>query len=347
MLSSSPRIFVTGVSGYIGGHTVSLLTQRHPEYTITLLVRDDLQKLKVQTRWPDVEIVVGDLDSSELLIKEASKSDVVLQLASADHAPGVMNLIRGCAERKGGPAYYVHVSGTGMLHDVADGYGEMSPKIYHDVDDVAEITTLSLEGHLHRDIDNVVLSTGADLKVPTAIISPPMIYGIGAGPIKTRSIQVPILTEAILKRGHGFQILNGQNFWDHIHIDDIAEAFILLIEEALKPHGGSASWGIEGYYFAEAGEFTWTSAASKITSTAYSLGYLTSSNVEKLTVAEASIIHPWAPIIWGGNCRSRAQRLRSMGWVPKGVSFESSLTAIIEAEMKELSIVKGKTTFEL
>jgi hypothetical protein len=40
-----------------------------------------------------------------------------------------------------------------------------------------------------------------------------------------------------------------------IHIDDIAEAFILLAEEALKPHGGSASWGAEGYYFAEAGEF--------------------------------------------------------------------------------------------
>jgi hypothetical protein len=79
---------------------------------------------------------------------------------------------------------------------------------------VTEITTLPLEGHLHRDIDIAVLNTGAELKVPTAIISPPMIYGVGAGPIKTRSIQVPILTEAILKRGRGFQILNGQNIWD-------------------------------------------------------------------------------------------------------------------------------------
>jgi hypothetical protein len=40
-----------------------------------------------------------------------------------------------------------------------------------------------------------------------------------------------------------------------LHIDDIANAFILLAEEALKPNGGQAQWGQEVYYFAEADEF--------------------------------------------------------------------------------------------
>ena len=40
-----------------------------------------------------------------------------------------------------------------------------------------------------------------------------------------------------------------------LHIDDAASAFILLVEEALKPNGGSAQWGSDGYYFAEAEEF--------------------------------------------------------------------------------------------
>lgn len=40
-----------------------------------------------------------------------------------------------------------------------------------------------------------------------------------------------------------------------MHADDLADAFILLVEEALKPNGGNASWGDDGYYFAEAGEF--------------------------------------------------------------------------------------------
>jgi hypothetical protein len=40
-----------------------------------------------------------------------------------------------------------------------------------------------------------------------------------------------------------------------VHIDDLSDAFILLVEEAVKPKGGNAQWGDDGYYFAEAGEF--------------------------------------------------------------------------------------------
>ena len=40
-----------------------------------------------------------------------------------------------------------------------------------------------------------------------------------------------------------------------LHIDDASSAFITLVEEALKPNGGKAQWGNDGYYFAEADEF--------------------------------------------------------------------------------------------
>lgn len=39
------------------------------------------------------------------------------------------------------------------------------------------------------------------------------------------------------------------------HIDDIASAFILLVEEALKPNGGAAQWGQDGYYFVAGAQF--------------------------------------------------------------------------------------------
>lgn len=42
------------------------------------------------------------------------------------------------------------------------------------------------------------------------------------------------------------------------HIDDVAAAFILLIEEALKPNGGKAQWGDNGYYFAAGHQFVST-----------------------------------------------------------------------------------------
>ena len=107
----------------------------------------------------------------------------------------------------------MHVSGTGILHDVSNGYGNPSEKIYSDVADVLEITSFD-STHVHRDIDAAVIEAGIKYGVPTAIISPVTIHGIGHGPIKTRSLQIPFLTEAILKRGKAFTVGEGKNIWD-------------------------------------------------------------------------------------------------------------------------------------
>jgi hypothetical protein len=114
---------------------------------------------------------------------------------------------------KGKKGHYVHTSGTGMLHDISNGYGNPSFKIYHDTTDVKEITSLDLS-HVHRDVDASIIAAGLEHGVPTAIISPVTIHGIGAGPMKTRSLQIPFLTEAILKRGKAFTVGAGKNYWD-------------------------------------------------------------------------------------------------------------------------------------
>lgn len=114
---------------------------------------------------------------------------------------------------KGRKGRYVHISGTGILHDVSNGYGNPSPKIYHDIDDLDEITSFD-STHLHRDVDAAVIAAGEKHGVSTAIISPPTIHGVGAGPIKTRSLQIPFLIEAILKNGDAFTVGEGSNYWD-------------------------------------------------------------------------------------------------------------------------------------
>jgi len=101
-----------------------------------------------------------------------------------------------------------------VLKIVLTQVGQPSDKIYHDTTDLAEITSFPIEGHVHRDVDMAILEAQKRLHVPTAIVSPPLIHGVGNGPIKTRSIQIPALIEATLKRGKGFQILEGKNIWD-------------------------------------------------------------------------------------------------------------------------------------
>ncbi|KUJ12211.1 NAD(P)-binding protein [Mollisia scopiformis] len=345
-MSTSPRVFVTGVSGYVGGHTVLRIFENHPEWHVVLLVRNEEQKKIVLAKWPQAEVVIGELDDKDLLISQGSKADVVLQTASADHIPGVLALIEGLSQKKPTPGYFLQVTGTGMLNDVPNGFGYPSDKIYHDIADLAELTSLPLENHVHRDVEKAVLEAQKKFGVPTAIVSPPLIHGIGKGPIKTRSIQIPFMAESVLKRGKGFQILEGQNIWDATHIDDVASAFILLTEEALKPNGGKAQWGDDGYYFAGGPQFKWGEVAATIANSAFKDGLIKSAEIDKLSVAETSALHPWAPLIWGGNCRSRSDRLHQLGWKPQGPSVFESIPSMVQAEAKTLGTQSSKTTFD-
>jgi hypothetical protein len=101
------------------------------------------------------------------------------------------------------------------MNDTSTGAGNESLKVYHDMnpEDVQEILSFDLS-HIHRDVEEAVLTTSKKYGVTSAIISPPMIHGVGAGPMKKRSIQVPILIDAILKRGKAFQVLEGNNIWN-------------------------------------------------------------------------------------------------------------------------------------
>lgn len=75
----TPRIFVTGVSGYLGGHTVFRIIEKHPDWHIVALVRNQDHKDTILAQWPHIETVIGDMDNKELMIKEGSKADVVLR----------------------------------------------------------------------------------------------------------------------------------------------------------------------------------------------------------------------------------------------------------------------------
>ncbi len=57
---------------------VSLLVEKHPEYKIIGLVRNDEQATLVKGRWPHAETVIGTLDTPEVLIEQASKADVAI-----------------------------------------------------------------------------------------------------------------------------------------------------------------------------------------------------------------------------------------------------------------------------
>jgi len=94
----APRIFITGITGYIGGQVLHSLLSKHPDYQIRGLVRNEEQGQKLAAKYPSVQIIKGDLDSHHILVEQAKEADVIIQAADSDHNPSLTSLIQGLSQ---------------------------------------------------------------------------------------------------------------------------------------------------------------------------------------------------------------------------------------------------------
>lgn len=226
----------------------------------------------------------------------------------------------------------MHTSGTGILiYPDMDKktFGEYSTKIWDDVKDINELTNLP-DHALHRNVDKLVMDAGSGDAAKagsayTAIVCPPTIYGTGRGPGNIRSVQLPGLASAFLERGAGFKVGEGKSIWTQVHVRDLSIVYRLLVEDAAKAlvegsktgGGIKATWGPQGYYFTENGEFVWGEVFEKLAQKAQALGYIKSDETPSPPFDEITKLHPAGVILWGSNSRCRATRARQeLDWKP-------------------------------
>ncbi len=178
--------------------------------------------------------------------------------ANADHEAAVRAMCDGVAAHSSSqPGFYIHTSGTGILlwDDTSEGvFGEASERIYDDLEGVSKVTSFPDQA-LHRKTDMMVLATGAEHpdSAKVAIVCPPTIYGIGRGPDNKRSHQLPELARVTLEKGHGVQVGAGKTFWNNVHVHDLSDLYVKLVENAAAGEslsewpGKPALWGPEAY----------------------------------------------------------------------------------------------------
>ena len=369
------------MTGYIGGDTLYAIANAHPEYEITCSVRSSEKGAPVAAQYPKIRLVYGDLDSTELLEQEAKNSDIVLRqhsfppspcpysipkhtdtclpdTAHADHVAAANAIINGLASHTASsPGYLIHTSGTGILmtDDMeSKTFGEASSKVYNDWDAVSEITQIR-DAAPHRNVDKIVLEAGttqAD-KIKTAIVCPPTIYGPGRGPGNQVSQQIPSLAAATLQNGRGFQVGAGKTWWNNVHVHDLSDVYLKLVEAAAAG-GGKVTWGADGYYLAENGEHVWGDIGKKVGAYARDKGYIESDEIISLEPEEVMESFetgkaPWkwniagrAYFTWGLNSRGSAVRARKvLGWEPKGESIDDTIPGCVEVEAKRLGLKVG------
>lgn len=97
-----------------------------------------------------------------------------------------------------------------------------------------------------RVVDNHLLNNVTGSK--TAIIFPPIIYGEGRGVTKQRSVQIPELSRVAIETRQVVQVGKGESTWSNIHIADLSDLFVRLVEKAVQG-SEEALWNQNGLYF--------------------------------------------------------------------------------------------------
>ncbi len=285
------KIFMTGATGYIGGSVAErLLREGH---TISGLVRSESSAEELRKR--GMRAVLGSLDSSDVIARAVREADAVVDTAEANHG-GVVEAIASALRGSGKP--FLHTSGSGIVATVANG--ERSDSIY---DEYSSFTPAIPRMQQRAAIDQVVFDA-AKQGVRSVVIRPTMIYGEGRGARK-ESAQVPALIENASKAGIGLHIGKGENIWANVHIDDVAELYLLALQKA--PAGA--------LYYAENGEEALKNVAASISRL---LGFGGKTRNWSPQEAEAAL-GPKAHSSFGSNSRVRGKRSRAeLGWQPKG-----------------------------
>ncbi|KOS44563.1 hypothetical protein ACN38_g4514 [Penicillium nordicum] len=337
------QVFITGATGYIGGDWLYIAANAHPDWELSALVRSKEKAAVLSSKYPKIRIVHGDLDSFDLLEEEVRKADIVFHFADCDHVPAAEAIARGAKHHTPQrPLWLIHTSGTGILtieDQHACTYGIERPKVYDDWEGINELTSFPSDAS-HRDVDEVIIKAGKDTptSVRTAIVCPPTIYGLGRGPVGKRSIQVPILTAAVLKRGKGFMVGNGENIWHQVHVSDLSDVYLLLGEAAAEG-GGKATWNDGGYYLAENGSFVWGDICRAVAQAAFDQKYIKSPEVESLDGKQTTEILGMGRIAWGSNSRGHAIRARKLlGWEPKQPKLIELIPHLVALEAKDIEL---------
>ena len=294
------KIFITGASGFVGGTVARRLLDAG--YSVRGLVRDagKAEQLKAL----GIEPVLGSLEDGDLLVREARSADGVINAADSVLLPAIEALVEGL---RGSDKPLLHTSGSSVIGDDARG-NRLSESIFD------EDTPLVVEAakQPRRDIDLCVLDA-ANEGIRAVVLCPSNIYGSGTG-LNPRSVQIPFLVDQARETNVVRIVGRGVNCWSNVHIEDVAELYLLALQKA--PAGA--------FYFIENGEASFAEIGDAIARR------LRLGPVQSWTAEEAA--ERWgkrhAYYTLGSNSRVRAKRARKeLGWAPR---HTSALTWIAE-----------------
>ena len=283
------HVFIIGATGYIGGTITARLQAAGHE--VSGLARDPAKAALLEKR--GIAPVAGSLDDNEVLKRACRDADATINAASSDHRGAV----EACLEALAGTGKpFLHTSGSSIVAD--DAEGEPSDAVFAEDTPFTPPPLRVARVALDRDI-----RAASTRGVRSVVLCNSLIYGRGLG-LHEESVQVPSLVALARRRGVASHVGRGLNVWSTVHVEDVADLYLLALEKA--PAGS--------FYFVESGEASFRDMARAIGRT-LGLG----EHTEPWPIAEAVAL--WgeskARFTMASNSRVRAVKARAdLGWRP-------------------------------
>jgi nucleoside-diphosphate-sugar epimerase len=334
-----PRILLTGATGYIGGTILTkLLDSTTPSAfsnaSITCLVRGEDRAAKLASVYGDRvrSIVYKDLEDIEATTAAAAQHDVVINTTLGFHAASAQALLRGLGQRKaatGHQVWFIHTSGTSNLADqpISGKWIEEKREFDDAKDDIYgyERQREAIRPYTQRSVELGVVDTGLELGVNTLVVMSPTIFGLGTGLFNKISMQIPTYIRAGLKHGRALVVGEGSGVWDHVHVEDVAELYIVVLLEILQNEGRALPKGRKGIMFSENGHHSWMEVALGAAAACYEESKIADKEVESVSLSEAKgllsldigvVDEDVVELGLSSNSRTVSSVARSLGWRP-------------------------------
>ena len=204
------RIFLTGASGYIGTAVAERL--RAAGHELTGLARSDTSAAKLKSA--GIQPLRGDFSDPKSVGSAARAADGVISLATtydpAIDGPAIDAILGALA---GSNKPFIYTSGIWS-------HGDTGGKV---VDETSPPNPAELV-RWRQEVEDRVLE-GAKRGIRTVVIRPAVVYGRGGG--------IPVgFVESARKEGAARYVGTGKNRWPLVHVDDLADLYLLALEKA-------------------------------------------------------------------------------------------------------------------
>lgn len=341
------------------------ILEQHPEDSVrvTVLVRDDDKAARLRAKYPQVQTIIGNMKELEKIESASRNADLVVNTSpDITHDDGIRAIVRGLKAQSGKAPFYVHTSGASLIWD--EPKGSPDARLWDDLTDVAELSAMEAK-YTHAVTDRIVREAAAD-GINVAIMSPGYVGGLSPSIEHPTFITLPALLNTARAFNSGFQIEGGRNQCAWIDVNDLADMFMILINDALaggvKTLDGQPLWGTEAYYFGVFENIPFREFMEALAPVFERHGAISSSEIQSVDVVAAARISlagpggeydplapPPPPDSWaihiangyGINMRLKASRMEKLGWKPEKGSVKKSFGRAV-AQYLELEKAKAE-----